>query len=503
MSLGQSLRRTYRSLFARIVFVYLVSMIALSTTTTLVAVDQFNQLGREWLQRNEIDMAHHLTRVLQDSLDDGVDAPSTRAAVEQVMTINPALSLYALDTDGTVVGAYGPDRCGLGRRIDRGAIDELLSDMPMLPVYADMPCRGDEGVFSVAPITYGPQQQSGYLMVQLEANTDVSMANIWQTSSISRTLLIAGCVALALTLAVGLALFAFLTRRFSRLTRTVQHFAEGDYRQRSPESIDDEIGRLGRAFNDMAATIEAQVEALHDTDRQRRELIANLSHEFRTPMTSLLGYAKQLDRRPLDDETRSGLDAIRANVERLAQLADQLSQMSRANIAGRPLCPSTFSFAELANDILGKFHPRALEKGIELRVENQAAIAEVSADIELIDHALTNMVDNAITATNTGGTVSIRILEFDDTRLKIGVRDTGVGIPEKEIPLISQRFYRTTIGRERGEGTGLGLAIVSEVLKRHESQLVIESKPGKGTCIWFTLPKTILDERAIRPRRLG
>ena len=249
----------------------------------------------------------------------------------------------------------------------------------------------------------------------------------------------------------------------------------------------------------MAATIEAQVEALHDTDRQRRELIANLSHEFRTPMTSLLGYAKQLDRRPLDDETRSGLDAIRANVERLAQLADQLSQMSRANIAGRPLCPSTFSFAELANDILGKFHPRALEKGIELRVENQAAIAEVSADIELIDHALTNMVDNAITATNTGGTVSIRILEFDDTRLKIGVRDTGVGIPEKEIPLISQRFYRTTIGRERGEGTGLGLAIVSEVLKRHESQLVIESKPGKGTCIWFTLPKTILDERAIRP----
>lgn len=226
MSLGQSLRRTYRSLFARIVFVYLVSMIALSTTTTLVAVDQFNQLGREWLQRNEIDMAHHLTRVLQDSLDDGVYAPSTLAAVEQVMTINPALSLYALDTDGTVVGAYGPDRCGLGRRIDRGAIDELLSDMPMLPVYADMPCRGDEGVFSVAPITYGPQQQSGYLMVQLEANTDVSMANIWQTSSISRTLLIAGCVALALTLAVGLALFAFLTRRFSRLTRTVQHFAE-------------------------------------------------------------------------------------------------------------------------------------------------------------------------------------------------------------------------------------------------------------------------------------
>lgn len=325
MSLGQSLRRTYRSLFARIVFVYLVSMIALSTTTTLVAVDQFNQLGREWLQRNEIDMAHHLTRVLQDSLDDGVDVPSTRAAVEQVMTINPALSLYALDIDGTVVGAYGPDRCGLGRRIDRDAIDELLSDMPMLPVYADMPCRGDEGVFSVAPITYGPQQQSGYLMVQLEANTDVSMANIWQTSSISRTLLIAGCVALALTLAVGLALFAFLTRRFSRLTRTVQHFAEGDYRQRSPESIDDEIGRLGRAFNDMAATIEAQVEALHDTDRQRRELIANLSHEFRTPMTSLLGYAKQLDRRPLDDETRSGLDAIRANVERLAQLADQLS----------------------------------------------------------------------------------------------------------------------------------------------------------------------------------
>ncbi|MDV6318267.1 HAMP domain-containing sensor histidine kinase [Chromohalobacter sp. HP20-39] len=488
MSICHTLRKIYLSLFARIVVVYLISLIALSATTALVAVDQFDQLGREWQQRTQIDMAHRLTRVLQGALDGGVDSPQAKEAVARVMTINPALSLYVLDSEGVVVGAYSDDQCGLGQTIDRGAINELLSTMPMLPVYASMPCRGDEGVFSVAAITYGQEKLPGYLFVRLEANTDVSMANIWQTSSIFRTLLIVGCVALSLTLAVGLALFALLTRRFSRLTRTVQRFSEGDYRQRSSESTDDEIGRLGIAFNNMAATIEAQLEALQETDRQRRELVANLSHEFRTPLTALQGYAKQLSRTSLNDDAREGLDAIHSNVGRLTRLAEQLSQMSRSNLADRPLCLETFSFAELANDILGKFRPRAVENGIDLGVENHVGMAAVLADVELIDHALTNLVDNAISATNRGGTVTIRMLEFDASTLKVGVRDTGIGIPAEEIPLVSQRFYRTAGGRDRGAGTGLGLAIVFEVLKRHDSRLILESRQGKGTCAWFTLP---------------
>lgn len=482
------LGRFYRSLYARIVFIYLTSMIVLSLATVLVAVDQYDQLGREWLQRAQIGMARHLTNTMREPLSHGAASDEASAAARRLMTINPSLSLYVLDERGRVVGAYGDDQCGLGERVDRAAIDELLSDMPMLPVYATMPCRGDQGVFSVAPIVFGTAHSPGYLFVQLEANTRISMSEIWQTSSISRTLLITGCVALALTIAVGLLLFALLTRRFSKVTRAVQRFARGDHHQRIPDLIDDEIGRVGRAFNDMASTIEAQVNALRENDRQRRELVANLSHEFRTPLTSLHGYARQLGQRQLPDGSRECLEAIRLNVERLTRLAKQLSQMSRSDISDRLLCFEHFSLAELANDIVSKFRPRAEENGIALEVHNEADMAQVSADLELIDHALTNLVDNALFATNKGEQVTIRIRRFDGNRLKIGVRDTGIGMTADEIPLVSQRFYRTANSRKRGEGSGLGLAIVSDVLQRHESGLVIESRPGKGSCAWFTLP---------------
>lgn len=482
------LRRAYRSLYARIVFIYLASMIALSAATALIAVDQFDQLGREWLQRSQINMARQLAQTLRAPLSQGLDNDRVHAAIQQIMTINPSLSLYVLDENGSVVGAYSEGSCGLGEQVDRGAIAELLSEMPMLPVYADMPCQDGEGVFSVAPVTFGPEATPGYLFVRLEANTQVSMSNIWETSGITRTLLISTGVALLLTLVVGLALFALLTRRFTRVTRAVRHFARGDYRQRVPDRIDDEIGRVGRAFNEMAATIEAQVEALRDNDRQRRELVANLSHEFRTPLTSLSGYTRQLLRTATSADSRESLEAIRLNVDRLTRLATQLSQMSHANISDRALSLESFSFAELANDIVSKFRPRAEENGIFLAVENEADMAQVAADVELIDHALTNLVDNALFATNAGGRVTIRILHLNADTLKIGVRDTGIGMKPEEIALVCQRFYRTAHGRERGDGTGLGLAIVSDVLKRHDSKLTLESKPGRGSCIWFTLP---------------
>src|SRR5699024_856004 len=111
---------------------------------------------------------------------------------------------------------------------------------------------------------------------------------------IVRSLLFAGIGALVLAAIVGLLLFALLTRPFSRLTRAVQRFADGDHSQRIPVRTDNEINSTARAFNDMAATIEAQVAALHENDRQRRELVANLSHDFRTPLTALRGYAEQL-----------------------------------------------------------------------------------------------------------------------------------------------------------------------------------------------------------------
>src|SRR5699024_5675664 len=153
---------------------------------------------------------------------------------------------------------------------------------------------------------------------------------------------------------------------------------------------DDEIGRTARSFNDMAAIIETQVSALHENDRQRRELVANLSHDFRTPLTALRGYAEKL-RGDATGESARQLDAILANVGRLTRLAEQLSLLSRLDIPERALHTERFPLAELAHDIAIKFRPRTEEQGVELLVDCPDPLPVV-ADIELIERALSNLI---------------------------------------------------------------------------------------------------------------
>lgn len=488
MRVIRQLGRFFRSLYARLALVYLASLIIMSLGTAWIAVGQFDHLGREWLQRSQLDLASHLKHVMDQPLAEGVQSPAAEAAAERIMNINPALSLYVLDDRGKVIGAYNDDECGLGQTVNPGAIHELLSRMPMLPVYASAPCHGESNVFSAAPVSVGPAHTPGYLFVVLEAKTHMSMVGMWQTSSISRSLLIAGVAALLLAGGLGLLLFALLTRRFSRLTRAVQRFARGDYSQRISPVADDEIGQAGRAFNELAATIEAQLNALRENDRQRRELVANLSHDFRTPLTSLSGYARQLRATSQDPEQqRHALDAIGANVTRLSRLADQLSLLARVDVSERPLRIEAFPFAELAHDIAGKFAPQAAEAGIELSVDCRDTRIQVAADLELIDRALTNLVDNALRATGRDGRVRIEAQPGDDT-LTVRVVDNGEGLSADELPLVTQRFYRTAAGQAREAGTGLGLAIVDEICARHDTQLTLASRPGQETVASFVLP---------------
>lgn len=484
MSVLHAVARLCRSLYARLALVYLASLLLMSLATAWIAVSQFDHLGREWLQRNQIDLAAHLAPHFDTALAAGADSAATQQTAARIKRVNPSLAIYVLDRRGDVIGATGDERCALGKHIALRPIHRLLSNMPMLPVYARLPCQAGSNVFSVAPIRYGPHAAPGYLFVVLEADTHMSMVAMWQTSSISRSLMIAGLGALVLSAVVGLLLFALLTRRFSRLTRAVQRFANGDYAQRMRVGADDEIGRAARAFNDMAATLEAQVNALRENDRQRRELVANLSHDFRTPLTALRGYAEQLrgDAKGLSAER---LDALLANVARLTRLAEQLSLLSRIDIAERALHVEAFPLAELMHDIAGKFRPEAQARHLALDVQCSAPLP-VRADLELVDRALSNLVDNALHATDPDGRVQLSATR-DGARIIVTVADSGIGIPADEIALVTQRFYRTQTARGRGRGSGLGLAIVAEICARHDTRLQLQSD-NTGTRASFTLP---------------
>ncbi len=481
------LGRLGRSLYARIALVYLTGLLLLSVATAWIAISQFNQLAQELQQRQEIGLAGNLARVMAPALRRGADSPAARDRAGHILSINPSLSLYVLDERGRVIADYAEPACTTGRRVDTAALETLMDEAPMLPVMAVAPCAETPGIFSVARIRHGEQGQPGYLYVDLDNAGQASMFAMLRTSSITRTLVIAGLLALLVAGVLGLVWFALLTRRFSRLTGAVQRFAGGDYGQRIAAPGDDELGRLARAFNDMAGTLEAQLQALQETDRQRRALIANLSHDFRTPLTSLRGHAERLQARDAPPDART-LTAILGNVERLTRLAEQLSTLARLDADDRPLQREPFSLCELAHDIVGKFQPQALQAGVRLEVACDPALPPVDADLGLIDRVLSNLLDNALHATSAGGRVRVAV-EARPATLRLTVVDDGVGIDAEDLPMVTQRFYRTRAGRERGEGSGLGLAIVREICERHAAPLDIDSRPGEGTRVSVALPR--------------
>ncbi|MEQ6887283.1 HAMP domain-containing sensor histidine kinase [Halomonas sp. CS7] len=486
------LRRLGHSLYARIAVVYLTSLLLLSVAAAWIAISQFDQLGRELQQRQALDLADNLARVMRPGLDAGADSDAARQIARHIASINPSLSLYVLDTEGEVIADFTESACGSGYRVERESLEALLGEAPMLPVLAATPCGERPGIFSVARITHGEARRPGYLYVDLNSASHASMMAMLRTSSITRTLVAAGLLALLISGVFGLVWFALLTRRFSQLTTAVQRFAEGDYGERVAVPRDDEIGHLAGAFNDMAGTIEAQLEALRETDRQRRELVANLSHDFRTPLTSLRGYAELLLARDevSPGERRRALGAILDNADRLTRLAQQLSTQARLDAYDRPLQCEPFSLAELAHDIVGEFQQQARQLGVSLEVIGDPLQPWVEADLGLIDRALSNLVENALHATPEGGSVRLELGE-EREGIRLSVVDSGIGIAPEELSLVTQRFYRTRGSQARGEGSGLGLSIVREICERHGTTLSIDSHEGVGTRVSLLLPYVV------------
>lgn len=482
--------RIGRSLYARIALVYLASLVLLSLAASWLAVSQFDHLSSEMQQRMQLGLASNLAQVLQKPLQQGVMSPAVQKAVDEIHAINPGLSVYLLDSSGQVVGNYNKDTCQQLTDVNLARLKTLLQGQAMFPLYVQAPCSQQPSLFSAASVHYGKRQQAGFLLVLLGGGHHMSLFSMLRYSSMTHTLIIAGLLALIVSAIGGLLLFALLTRRFSVLTRAVKRFATGDYRQRIDPGADDEIGQLGRAFNDLAGTIEAQVAALRENDRQRRKLVAGLSHDFRTPLTSLRGYAERLqDSGNLDSEQKGAVNAIQANCKRLTSLTDQLSTLTRVGAFEEALCIERFSLRELASDVVGKFQPQAQARGVRLKVD-ASQVARVEADIALIDRALANLIDNALRACNKGDSVELSIV-VEKRAVTVRVSDSGVGINADELPLVTQRFYRTPSSRERSKGTGLGLAIVAEVCERHGTRLRLESEPGDGTMASFRLPLAV------------
>jgi signal transduction histidine kinase len=295
-------------------------------------------------------------------------------------------------------------------------------------------------------------------------------------------------VLIALGGAVALALLgtAFITRRMTRSLRLLSsatgEIAAGAFREPIAIESRDEIGALASSFNRMASQ-------LRQTEEAKQEFFAIVSHELRSPLTSIRGAVDLLHQRapdPLTENQQRLTDIIERSSERLLRLANQILEMSRLRAGFAELDRKPVDLAALVDRVVEELHPQAEEAGLVLERERYGSHFAYLGDEERLYQLVVNLAANAIRFTPRGGRVTVRVIDAS-TEFEIQVEDTGVGIPADALPTIFDPYRQAH--RDRG-GTGLGLAIVKGVATAHGGQVTAESREGKGSRFTVLLPRS-------------
>lgn len=333
-------------------------------------------------------------------------------------------------------------------------------------------------VFAIAPTVYN-NQHLGYIYVT------TSGANIFDSvQEVIDILFIIASFAVIVSLVISVFFAQIISKPIESLTASIRQLSTGRYDTQVEVMGSDEIGELSEAFNLM-------ITKLSQVEERRKKFVSNVSHELRTPMTSMKIVSDTLLSSPSWDEGvyREFMLDINSEVDRLNKIIDNLLYLVRLEKEEMNVEFKATYVNLLLEWVVKRISPLAQERkiSIDLFVEEHV---EMLIDQDKMQQCLLNIVGNAVKYTPDGGKVTLR-LEKKKTELFIHISDTGIGIPEKDLPFIFDRFYRVDDSRARQTGgTGLGLAISQQIVQLHRGRVSVKSVLGEGTCVTIHLPRT-------------
>jgi signal transduction histidine kinase len=304
---------------------------------------------------------------------------------------------------------------------------------------------------------------------------------------VNRAIWISAIIGIAVALILGFLLTQYLINPIKALTGGAGHIAGGDLGYRVKVSSGDEIGELTETFNTMASRLEA-------SEQTRKQLMADITHELKTPLTVIGGTVDGIIDGVFNPDLKH-LGTIKEQTVMLTRLIEDLRDISLAETGQLKLEKTYSDISELTGQVVMQFEKSAAEKGLQLHFNDMPALPKLLIDPARIKQAITNLLTNAIRHTPANGTISISIEDrdksehFGNKHILISVSDTGEGIPPEHLPHIFDRFYRAKTARSRNDGgTGLGLAIASQMILAHGGSLWAESEPGTGSTFFIALP---------------
>ena len=326
---------------------------------------------------------------------------------------------------------------------------------------------------------------------QYEMYIVFSLANEEKTLNLIQTyLLIAGFILLVLITMITWVVLRQVVRPVREAARIATKFTSGDFRQRMKVTSQDEISRLGHAFNEMAQSLEQQIARLENLSRVQQRFVSDVSHELRTPLTTLRMASEVISdsREDFDPIVARSTELLVAQLDRFERLLEDLLEVSRFDAEVAVLEAVDFDLVQLVNRCVEDLALVAKERKTQIYVKTVEPTIMIKADIRRVERILRNLFANAIDhAEETQIDVTIVASERD---VAVGVRDYGIGLDETSLTRVFDRFWRADPSRARTRGgTGLGLSIALEDARLHNGELEAWGRPGRGAHFVVTLPR--------------
>jgi signal transduction histidine kinase len=484
-----------RTLYARLSLALVGLFLVTGLLYTLITTATTERYLQEITQHFNRDLAARIVADRGLVIDGEMDDQALKKTFSVYMGINPSIEIYLLDKEGRIV-AFSADPGRVKRkRVDLRPIRAFMEGEGF-PLLGDDPRSHERRkAFSVTPVPAG-DMPAGYLYVVLRGEEYDNAQQAVQESYVLRYSAGAVAVSLGFGLLTGLLLFHWLTRRVQRLSQVMSTFQQSGFSQHEPFTKaeagpgGDEVDRLGVTFDEMAARIIDQWGQLKQQDRLRRELVAQVSHDLRTPLAALHGYLETVNMmgEDLNESRKDEYLTIALNQsERLKGMVEELFELAQLEAREtQPVCES-MPLAELVQDVIQKFQLRAHEAGISLGWQVAGHQPYVIADFALTERVLDNLIGNALDHVPEGGSVSLLIAEQEQEAL-VSVSDSGSGISPEDLPHIFEPFYKKRQAGTEGNHAGLGLAITQRMVELQGGRITAANSETGGACFSFTLP---------------
>ena len=481
--------KLFSSFYWKVAAVFLIVLVVFTTVALYISVRAARNYSIEVNQKLNKDLASNMLETIRPDFKSGIPNQEALADImHSMMVVNPSVEVYVLDPEGTILSYVAPEKVVKLKHVSLEPIHKFLNDGEHNIVYGDDPRNpGEKKIFSAAEVREDGHL-TGYLYIVLASQEYVSASHMVLGSYIIGLSIKSIIVILLISALVGLIAIWYITKELNHIIHGIKLFKSGNLEARIPIKKNNEFDRIGLVFNEMAGTIEQNIRELQGIDELRKELISNISHDLRTPVASIQGYAETLLLKAgkLDAEQQEKYAGIiYKSSDKLKALVDELFELSKLETNQVKLKKESFSIAELVSDVANKYRIISQKKGISINTFISNDIPLVEADISLIDRVLQNLIDNAIKFCREGDYINLEIKLSSPSTVKVSIADSGTGISASDLPFIFERYYS---GKRHNESTGLGLAIVKKIIDLHHSVINVMSQPGKGTIFTFQLP---------------